>query len=105
MFKKIKDSEEKPEVVQSYLGLLSHGNGWELQQKVKDKIVKTRVGICPTTPSGKLKKPDHKKILDFIVGEFKKPELEIVKKVGKEVCDALEMIVNESREKAMTEFN
>lgn len=45
MFKKIKDSQEKPEVVQSYLGLLSHGNGWKLQQKVKDKIVKTRVGL------------------------------------------------------------
>jgi hypothetical protein len=44
MFKKIKDSQEKPEVVQSYLGLLSHGNGWKLKQRVKDKIVKTRVG-------------------------------------------------------------
>jgi RNA-directed DNA polymerase len=39
MFKKIKDSQEKSEVVESYLGLLNHGNGWKLQQKVKDKIV------------------------------------------------------------------
>ncbi len=70
-----------------------------------EAFVRVRVGICPTTPSGKLKKPDHKKILDFIVGEFKKPELDIIKKVGKKVCDALEMIINESREKAMTEFN
>ena len=36
MFKKIKDSQGKPEVVQSYLGLLSHGNGKKLQQKIKD---------------------------------------------------------------------
>lgn len=39
MFKKIKDSRNKPEVVQSYLGLLSHGNGKKLTQKIKDKIV------------------------------------------------------------------
>jgi retron-type reverse transcriptase len=39
MFKKIKDSQEKSEVIQSYLGLLSHGNGWKLQQKVKSKIL------------------------------------------------------------------
>lgn len=38
MFKKIKDSQEKPEVIQSYLGLLSHGNGWNLQKRVKPKI-------------------------------------------------------------------
>jgi retron-type reverse transcriptase len=38
MFKKIKDSQEKPEVVQSYLGLLSHGNGWKLQQKIINLI-------------------------------------------------------------------
>lgn len=70
-----------------------------------EAFVRVRVGICPTTPSGKLKKPDHTKILDFIVGEFKKPELEIIKKVGKKVCEVLEIIVSESREKAMTEFN
>lgn len=70
-----------------------------------EAFVRVRVGICPTTPSGKLKKPDHLKMLDFIVGEFKKPELEIVKKVGKKVCEALEVIVTESLQKGMTEFN
>jgi len=35
MFKKIKDSGEKPEVIQSYLGLLSHGNAYILKEKVK----------------------------------------------------------------------
>jgi peptidyl-tRNA hydrolase, PTH1 family len=70
-----------------------------------EAFVRVRVGICPTTPSGKLKKPDHLKMLDFIVGEFKKPELEIIKKVGKKVCEALEVIVTESMQKGMTEFN
>lgn len=35
MFKNIKIKEAKPETVQSYLGLLSHGNSWKLQQKFK----------------------------------------------------------------------
>ena len=70
-----------------------------------EAFVRVRVGICPTTPGGKLKKPDHTKMLDFIVGEFKKPELDEIKKVGKKVCEALEVLVSESREKAMTNFN
>jgi len=41
------------------------------------------VGISPTTPSGKLKKPVGEKVDGFIVGEFKKPELEEIKKVAK----------------------
>jgi PTH1 family peptidyl-tRNA hydrolase len=70
-----------------------------------EAFVRIRVGICPTTPSGKLKKPDHAKMLDFIVGEFKKPEADEIKKVGKRVCEALEVIITESREKAMTDYN
>ena len=34
MFRNIKLKEGKPEVVQSYLGLLSHGNGRKLQREV-----------------------------------------------------------------------
>lgn len=34
MFKKIEDSGQKPEVIQSYLGLLSHGDANALKQKV-----------------------------------------------------------------------
>lgn len=70
-----------------------------------EAFARVRIGICPTTPTGKLKKPDHEKMLDFIVGEFKKPELDIIKKVGKKVCEALEVIVTDSLQKGMTEFN
>ncbi|MEK7553011.1 MAG: reverse transcriptase/maturase family protein, partial [Patescibacteria group bacterium] len=34
MFKKIRDSKKKPETVQSYLGLLQHGNGWKLERQI-----------------------------------------------------------------------
>ena len=68
-------------------------------------FVRVRIGICPTTPSGKLKKPDHSKLLDFIVGELKKPELDEIKKVAKHAILAIEVLVSEGRQKAMTEFN
>ncbi|HYC34142.1 MAG TPA: aminoacyl-tRNA hydrolase [Candidatus Paceibacterota bacterium] len=68
-------------------------------------FIRIRIGICPTTPGGKQKKPDHKKFLDFIVGDFKKEELEKLKKVSKEIFEAMEMIVTEGKEKAMNVFN
>ncbi|MCC7004807.1 group II intron reverse transcriptase domain-containing protein, partial [Candidatus Nomurabacteria bacterium] len=36
MFKRLMDTPEKPEVIQSYLGLLSHGNAKKLQGKIQD---------------------------------------------------------------------
>lgn len=76
------------------------------------KAVKTtaftriRIGISPATPSGKLKKPTGESAVEkHILGEFKKPELETVKKLGKKAAEALEVLVLESREKAMTLYN
>lgn len=69
-------------------------------------FARLRVGICPTTPSGKPRKPKGEDaILDFIVGPFKKPEAEIMKKVVKKGADALTMILTEGREKATGEIN
>ncbi|MCC6290783.1 group II intron reverse transcriptase domain-containing protein [Candidatus Nomurabacteria bacterium] len=41
MFRNIEVQQGKEETVQSYLGLLSHGNTWKLQQKVQAKVTKT----------------------------------------------------------------
>lgn len=69
-------------------------------------FTRIRVGISPSTPSGKLKKPKgEKEVADFILGEFKKSELEILKEISKKISEALEMILTEGREKAMGEFN
>ena len=38
MFRNIKAKEGKAETVQSYLGLIRHGNGWKLRQKILGKI-------------------------------------------------------------------
>jgi peptidyl-tRNA hydrolase len=64
-----------------------------------------KIGICPTTPSGKPKKTTGDKILDFIVGEFKKEELVEMKKVSKVAAEALAVLVLEGRERAMGSFN
>lgn len=69
-------------------------------------FVRVRVGISPTTPSGKLKKPHGEKLIDsFIVNGFKDKEMDEIKKVSKKLSDALAMIVEEGREKAMSVFN
>lgn len=70
-----------------------------------ERFLRVRVGVCPTTPSGKMKKPTGDAFIDFIVGNFKKDELEKIKKVSKEISSALELLVKEGREKAMNQFN
>ncbi|MCR4334691.1 MAG: aminoacyl-tRNA hydrolase [Patescibacteria group bacterium] len=71
-----------------------------------EEFIRIRVGICPTTSSGKLKLPkDGKGIEELILGKFKPSELVELKKVSKRVTQAIEMIIAEGREKAMTEFN
>ena len=69
-------------------------------------FIRVRVGICPATPSGKLKLPHGAtEVEKLILGEFKKPELDILKKLGKKVAESIEVIVTEGLQKAMTEFN
>jgi peptidyl-tRNA hydrolase, PTH1 family len=73
--------------------------------KTKD-FVRIRIGISPSTPKGKVKKPNsEKKIVDFILGNFSKKETETLKKVFRKVNEALETIIKEGRAKAMNEFN
>jgi len=69
-------------------------------------FARLRVGISPATPLGKLKKPSgDKAVHDFIIGNFKERELDVLKKVAKQTNDALEFIITEGREKAMGKFN
>lgn len=73
--------------------------------KTKD-FVRVRIGVAPTTPGGKIKKPRGEKgIHDFLLGEFKKKELEELKKIFKTTSAALESIVVDGRAKAMNMFN
>jgi len=68
-------------------------------------FIRIRIGISPTTPSGKIKKPDAEKTADFVLGMFKPKEVEILKKVRKTLQDALELLFAEGLEKARTQIH
>lgn len=71
-----------------------------------EEFLRIRIGICPTTPTGKMKKPKGEDaILKFLLGEFKKTELEEIKKLSKKVSEAVECIYTESKDKAMSLYN
>lgn len=72
--------------------------------KTKD-FIRIRVGISGTTPSGKIKKPEAKKVLNYIIGKFSPKELEIIKKISKKIAQSIEMIASEGIEKGMNLYN
>lgn len=70
------------------------------------EFTRIRIGVSPTTASGKIKKPEgEQKVLDFILAKFKPTEQETLKKVYKKVAQIVETIATEGRERAMNEFN
>ena len=83
-------------------------NGLEsIIKKLKSReFLRIRVGISPVTPSGKIKKPKGEKaILNFLLGEFKKSEIEELKKLSKKISQAVETIFTEGKDKAMSLYN
>jgi PTH1 family peptidyl-tRNA hydrolase len=78
-----------------------------IARAVKTKaFVRIRVGVSPTTPSGKLKKPSgDKEVLAFILAKFKPAEIDELKKVFKGVDEALTIILDEGHLKAMNVVN
>ncbi len=66
-----------------------------------EAFIRLRLGISGETASGKIKKPQgEEKVIDTILGEFKKNEVDELKKVIKKSALALELIIKEGREKA-----
>ena len=71
-----------------------------------EEFLRIRIGISPATPKGVVKKPKGEKaVLNFLLGEFKKPELETIKKLSKTVAEAVETIFTEGKDKAMSLYN
>ncbi len=71
-----------------------------------EKFARIRVGISPTTPTGKIKKPSGEEaVTKVILGKFKPDELIALKKLSKKVNEALETFVSDGLERVMTEFN
>jgi PTH1 family peptidyl-tRNA hydrolase len=83
-------------------------NGLEsvIKRLKSQEFLRIRVGISPATPKGIVKKPKGEKaVLNFLLGEFKKSELEILKKLSKKIAEAVEVIFTESKDKAMSLYN
>ena len=64
-----------------------------------EAFVRVRIGVCPR------KKPNHKELLKFLTSKFKPTEAEVLKKLSKKISEAVEMIVAEGHEKAMSLYN
>jgi PTH1 family peptidyl-tRNA hydrolase len=83
-----------------------NGLGSVIKYLKSEEFLRIRIGTSPATPSGKIRKPKGEKaVLNFILGEFKKSELETLKKLSKKVAEAVETIFTESKEKAMSLYN
>lgn len=82
-------------------------NGVKSVQKAlgTQDYVRVRIGISGSTPSGKLKRPDPEKIVGFVLGKFKASEQEKLKKTRKLAAEALELILTEGKDRAMSEIN
>ncbi len=76
-------------------------------KNIKTKeFIRVRVGISQATPKGKLKKPrGEQKILDYLMADFSKKDLEFLKKIKPKIAQALKVIILEGRQRAMNMFN
>lgn len=83
-----------------------NGLGSIIKAVKSEEFLRIRIGICPTTPTGKNKKPKGEdKVLKFLLGEFKKDELDEIKKLSKKVAEAVETIFKDGKDKAMNLYN
>lgn len=83
-----------------------HNGVKSIEKALKTKeYVRVRIGIAGQTPSGKLKRPAPKMLADFVLAKFKPAEAEKIKKVRKMVLEALEILLEDGVQAAMTATN
>jgi PTH1 family peptidyl-tRNA hydrolase len=73
--------------------------------KTKD-FVRVRIGVAPKTPKGLAKKPlGEEKVLKFLLGKFSSDNLTELKKVFKQVIEAVETIAVDGHQAGMNHHN
>jgi PTH1 family peptidyl-tRNA hydrolase len=83
-----------------------NGLGSVIKKVKSQEFVRVRIGVSPTSPSGKLKKPKGEEaVLKFLLGKYKEDELKEIKKISKKVAEILVMLSSEGKEKAMSVYN
>ena len=64
-----------------------------------EKFIRIRIGISPK------KKPSHRDLMKYLTHKFTPAQTSAIKKISKKILEALEVIIEESPEKAMTLYN
>ena len=65
-----------------------------------------RVGISPTTSTGKMKKPlGEEAVTKVILGKFTPDQLSMLKKLAQRMDEGFQLFMTDGRERAMTFFN
>ncbi|NCS99182.1 aminoacyl-tRNA hydrolase [Candidatus Parcubacteria bacterium] len=73
--------------------------------KTRDYI-RIKIGISPTTPTGKIKKPKGEdKVVKHVLGKFSPKEQKEIKKIEKKTVEVLEQIIQYGYLKAMNGYN
>ena len=83
-------------------------NGLEsIIKSLKTKaFIRIRIGVAPENAKGIVKIPHgDDKIEKFILGKYKEDEMKAMKKVMKTVAEAVEVLIKEGKDKAMSVFN
>lgn len=71
-----------------------------------EAFIRIRIGTAPAKANGDAKTPHgDEKIEKFILGDFKDDEIKELKTIGKDMIKAVEMIIKEGKEKAMSVVN
>ncbi len=69
-------------------------------------FLRIRVGISPSTPSGKLKKPKNAEaVLGFVMHKYSQTELKKLKTIALDIDKAITLFIKEGKEKAMNKYN
>lgn len=71
-----------------------------------EAFTRIRIGVAPANAKGEAKTPHGEdKINKFILGKYKDEEMKAIKKAAKLATEGVEMMIKESREKAMSVLN
>lgn len=78
-----------------------------IERALKTKAyVRVRIGVVPTTPTGKLKKPKgEEKVYDFILKRLTKKENEVLQEIVEYATNAVEVLIKKGQARAMQDFN
>ncbi len=71
-----------------------------------EAFLRIRIGVAPENAKGVAKVPHgDDKIEKFILGKLKDEEVKVIKKVSKRVGEAIEVLIKEGKDKAMSIYN